>query len=281
MSNRTIRVALPALITMATCGAAGTARADVESELRADLVGRFALTRSALRSECTDHYTDNQVVGGRISGSTGETFAAGEMVKVDNVKIGAFSGLDVNLSLVEPYRLSWREGPFDVYDQRRCRVQLHFDVPREVRKDRAKARGAIEAVVAVFADEMAARGDAAWNRRKVEPYPANWEAKKREWEAWKRSQTNVRVREKTEEVLEQADRVLEYMPGDAKYLASFGAGARARSDSWSSCESMLEATFYSTGGGDGEDSRGWADGQLVAWATELAHELADCYIDDK
>ena len=52
------------------------------------------------------------------------------------------SGLDVNLTLVEPFLPSFVDGPFTVYDQRRCRVQLNFEVPREVRKDRAKALAA-------------------------------------------------------------------------------------------------------------------------------------------
>ena len=34
------------------------------------------------------------------------------------------------------------DGPFTVYDQRRCRVQLNFEVPREVRKDRVQALAA-------------------------------------------------------------------------------------------------------------------------------------------
>ena len=283
MSSCSMRMAVPVLTLGVAVLAAGAARADVEGELRAELVGRAALSRSELLSECTDHYTDNQVSGTRIAGKAGERFAAGELARIDNVKIGSFTGLDVNVSLAEPYRLAWRDGPFDVYDQRRCRAQLHFDVPREVRKDRAKSRAAIEAVLAIFGDEAAAKGDAAWNRRKVEPYPANWEAKKREWESWKRSQQNVRVRSKSEEVLERAEQVLTYMPDDAKYLAAFGAGARyRRNDSWSSCELMLDASFYVSGGApSGDDSRGWADGQLVAWATELARALADCYIEEE
>lgn len=254
-------------------------RADVESELQAELVGWFALTRSAFTSECTDHFTDNQVAGGRITGKEGTRFEAGELVRIDSVKIGTFSGLDLNLTVVEPYRLTWQDGPFEVHERRRCRAQLHFDVARDVRKDRAKARAAIEAVLTLFDHEGAAKKDAAWNRRKVEPFPADWEATRRRWEEWRRSQRNQRVREKTESVLEQADRLLSYMPSDEKYLASFGAGARSRSsESWSDCEAMLGASFYVTG--SGADSRGWADGQLVAWASQLARALQDCYLDD-
>lgn len=271
----------PSRIVLWTLVAAATSpglRADSESELRGELVGRFALTLAEVASECTDHYTDNRVAGGRISGEGGARFPPGELVRIDNIKIGAFSGLDVNISIAEPYRVSWQEGPFQLHDQRRCRAQLHFDVPREVRKDRARSRTAIESVLTVFGDPDSATAQAAWNRRKVEPYPTSWEATKREWEAWKRSQRNRLVREKSARVLEQAERVLSYMLSDEGYLASFGAGARARNaDSWSSCEAMLEASFYVSG--SGADTRGWSDGQLVSWATQLAGALQECYID--
>ena len=91
---------------------------------------------------------------------------------------------------------------------------------------------------------------------------------------------NAAVRAKTERVLDEAKRVLAYMPGDDDYLLSFAAGARARSDSWSSCEAMLDATFYSTGSG-GKSTRGWADGQHVAWANHLALALQDCYLEER
>jgi hypothetical protein len=253
--------------------------ADVEGDLKASVVGLYGLARSPLLSECSDSYTNNQVAGGRISGKAGQRFAAGELVRIDNLKLGSFAGLQVYLSIVEPYRMTWQDGPYEVHDQRRCRVQLDFEVPRDVRKDAGKSRAAIEAAVALFDLEAAARKDPAWNRREVEPYPDGWEKTKKEWQAWRKTQQNRRVREKTEEILEQAERVISYMPSDAAYLASFGAGARDRSsESWSDCDAMLSATFYVTG--SGENTRGWADGQLVSWAAQLARALADCYVEE-
>jgi len=258
--------------------AAGAAHADVESDLRSELVGRFGLAKGELVSECTDHFTDMQVVGGRLTGGTGVRLEPGELVKIDNVKVGAMAGLDVNLTLVEPFLLSFEDGTFTVYDQRRCRVQLNFEVSRDVRKDVAKSLSAIAGVIDLFDDAGAAK-KAGWNRRKVEPYPKDWEKTKREYQAWKLTQVNAAVRAKTAYVLDEARRVLNYMPGDDDYLFSFAAGARARSDSWSSCEAMLDATFYSTGSG-GKSSRGWADGQHVAWANHLAHALQGCYLEE-
>ena len=98
-------------------------------------------------------------------------------------------------------------------------------------------------------------------------------------QAWKLTQVNAAVRAETERVLDEVKRVLAYMPGDDDYLISFAAGARARSDTWSSCETMLNATFYSTGSG-GKSSRGWADGQHVAWANHLGQKLQKCYLEE-
>ncbi len=267
------------LILAAAFVCAAAAHADVEADLRSALVGRYALAKSELVSECTEHFTDMKVVGGRLAGGTGTRFAGGELLRIDNVNVGALAGLDVNLSLVEPYRLSFEDGPFEVFDQRRCRVQLNFEVPREVRKDVQKALAAVGAVLEVFDDAAAAKG-AGWNGRQVEPYPKEWEQTKREYDAWKLTQVNGLVRAKTEQVLDEGRRVLNYMASDDDYLWSFAAGARARSDSWSDCEAMLEATFYSTGSG-GKSSRGWSDGQHVAWANHLAHALQDCYVEAK
>jgi hypothetical protein len=254
------------------------AHADVEAGLRGELVGRYALVKGALVSECTDHFTDMKVVGGRLTGGVGVRFEGGELVKIDNVSAGALSGLDVNLTVLEPYLVSFADGPFQVYDERRCRVQLNFEVGRDVRKDLAKALAAVRAVLELYDDAGAARR-AGWNKRKVEPYPKEWEKTRKEYEAWKLTQVNEAVRAKTAFVLEEAGRVLTYMPGDDDYLVSFAAGARQRSDSWNDCEAMLDATFYSSGSG-GKSSRGWIDGQHVAWANHLAHALQSCYLQE-
>ncbi|MEO7793646.1 MAG: hypothetical protein ABIV06_02645 [Thermoanaerobaculia bacterium] len=268
---------LSILIVGGTLTAGGVAFADVEAGLRGELVGRYALAKGVLVSECTDHFTDMKVVGGRLAGGTGIQFEAGELVRIDNVKVGAMAGLDVNVTLVEPYLVSFPDGPFQVYDERRCRVQLNFEVARDVRKDVRKAATAVASVLDLYDDAGAAK-QAGWNERKVEPYPKGWEKTKREYEAWKLTQVNAAVRAKTTYVLDEAGRILNYMGSDDDYLWSFAAGARARSDSWSSCEAMLDASFYSTGSG-GKSSRGWADGQHVAWANHLAHALQSCFIE--
>ena len=201
------------------------------------------------------------------------------MIYIDKVSIGTFAGLDVNVSIVEPYLLSWEDGPFTVYERRRCRAQLHFEVGRDVRRDRAKSIAAVEAVLELVAGgEAQARELAGWNRRKVAPFPKDWERTQVEYAKYRMAKRNEDVRKKTEEVLEQADQALRYMDSDAEYLLSFAEGAKARSDSWSDCDAMLGASF-SASGSSAKDYEGWADGQKVAWATRLAEELQDCYVE--
>lgn len=270
-----------ALVALGLAGALAwpaSGRADVEAELRRELVGRTVVVRQAVVSECTDHYTDVEVLGDRIAGGRGERFAAGELARIDNVHLG-WSRFAVNLSLVEPYRVTWSDGPFTLHEQRTCRVQLDFDLPREARKDRVRALAAITAVVEPFADEASARRSADCNRRQVEPLPADWEATRRAHALWSAERVNAAVRLKIARLLDEAEGVLTYMPDDAAYLESFGLGARARrSETWSSCDAMLEASFYVSGSG-GTDKRGFADGQRLAWTTRLAAALAECHVE--
>ncbi len=256
-------------------------RAEVEDELRAELVGRFALTRSALLSECTESYTNVEVAGGRPSGGRGLRFAAGELARIDNVKVGALSGLDLYLSFAVPYLLSFRDGPFTLYDQRRCRVQLDFDVEREVRRDRGRSLAAIGALLELFDSESAARG-AGWNGRETEPFPADWDETRRAHAAWQIEERNRLVSAKTDELLAVTAQTLTSLSNDAEYLAGFAAGARARNDSWSSCEAMLGATFtVSRSSGSGVEKEGWSDGQRAAWAVRLARELRGCFLEQQ
>lgn len=271
------RTALVASLLLAPLGLMPErATADVESELRASFAGRYALVRGSLVSECTDHFTNMKVMGTRLAGGDGTRFDSGELVYVENISIGLMTGLDVNLTIAEPFLLSWQDGPFTVYDQRRCRAQFNFEVGRDVRRDRAKAGAAIEGVLQFFGSEAAAKKAAEWNQRQAKPYPKDWEKTRVEYEKYRLAKVNELVRQKTEDVLRQANQVLTFMKTSEEYLLSFGEGAEARSDSWSDCDSMLRASFSVSG--SGKNYQGYADGQKVAWATHLAEELQDCYI---
>jgi hypothetical protein len=251
------------------------ARADSESELQAQWRGAFALTRTALFSECTDHFTDNDALGDRAAGK-GLRFEAGEPVQVSGLD-WTISGLKVRLELREPYRVEWRDGPFTLYEQRRCRVELKF--PREARPNVAAASAAIARLIEPAASEAQTTQSPAWNRRQVADYPAGYERTRADYEAWKAAQVNQAVGRKLDDALEQAEHVVEWSQDDPDYAADFVDGLRRRrNESFSSCASALDASFYVQGSGK-KSRRGWEDGQRLAWAVNLAAELRKCFVE--
>jgi hypothetical protein len=170
------------------------------------------------------------------------------------------------------------DGPYTLYEHRLCRVQLRFDVPREVRKDAGRAEAAVLEVLEVHDSESAARDSGLWNRREPEELPEDNDQKWAEYRAWKAAQVNAAVAEKLDEVLAEGQAALQYMDDDAEYLESFALGAASKRY-WkpSSCEEALSASFYPSGSGGGS-SKGWAAGQHLAWSVAVARALQGCYV---
>ncbi|KAB2965194.1 MAG: hypothetical protein F9K18_06775 [Thermoanaerobaculia bacterium] len=269
-----LRRALVALLSLTPA----VAVADVESDLRARLRGRSAIVLSAVASECTEHYSDNQAAGGYASGSGPVQLPAGELATIDNVHIG-WTRFDVNLTLVTPFRVPIVDGPFQLFEHRPCRVQLAFDVPRDVRKDLDRAEATVLAILEVHPSPDAARASGSWNGREPEPLPADSEERWAEYRVWKAAQVNVEIRRKLDTVLADAQAALRNMRDDAEYLESFALGAASRRyDSTSSCDALLSASFYPSGSG-GKSSRGYADGQRVAWSLNIARGLQGCWVE--
>ena len=265
--RRSIPVALATLLLPAA------AFADAQGELRAQWQGVWALTRTAMFSECTDHFTDNAVAGEAVSGKA-IRFAAGEPVQVNGVD-WTMTGLKVRIELREPFRVEWRDGPYTLYEQRRCRVELKF--PREARPNAAAASAAIARVLERLAEADIASSP-AWNHREVEAYPADYARVRTEHETWRAAQTNAAVQRKLDQALDDASHVVEWSQGDADYAADFTAGLyERRSEEFSSCESALDASFYVHGSGKAS-KRGWEDGQRLAWAVHLASALRGCFV---
>jgi len=268
-------LALAASLTLS----AGARAADTEDLLRSHLRGRWAILRSPVASECSDHYSDNDVAGRFASGPGPVSLPVGELVSIDNVHAGWTSGLDVNLGLAVPYRVRIVDGPYTLYEIRSCRVQLNFDVSREVRKDAARAEAAVLEILEVHDSESEARASGLWNRRQTEALPADSAATWAEYRVWKAAQVNVAFRRKLEDVLADAQATLRSLQDGPEYLESFALGVEARrNDSAPSCESALSSSFYVSGSG-GKNKRGFEDGQRVAWATNVARALQGCFVD--
>ena len=256
----------------AVAGAA--AAASPEDELRAEWKGSYVVTRAPLFSECTEHFTDNQVTGGRVTSPEPRRFDTGELAQVSGLDLG-WTGLKVRIELLEPYRVSWTDGPFTLYRQSRCRAELRFDLPRETRKSSAATSPEIARLLQRFETLPAAEASSAANGRRVEPYPEGWKKTEADYEAWKATQVNADVQHKIDWAIDQANQVLAEVEDDPAYGAAFAAGVESRRyDSFSGCPSMLDASFYSSNGKRGE---AFTDGERLAWLLQLARDLRDCF----
>jgi hypothetical protein len=261
-------------LLLAIAGSAAAAKP--EDELRAEWNGTYVVTRVALFSECSDHFTDNRAADGRLSSSESRRFEVGEVARVSGLDLG-WTGLKLRLELAEPYRVTWNDGPFTLHRISRCRAEVGFDLPREARKTSAAASPEIARLFERFPSLAAAQASPRANGRRVEPLPADWERTRAEYEAWKTARVNEDVERKLAWAIDQANRILGGMEDDPAYLAAFAEGvASRRYSSSSSCPLMLDATYYPSERKKGE---GWTDGEALAFYVQLARDLRQCFTE--
>lgn len=267
------------------------AAAGLEDELERAWVGAWVVVRVEVSSDCSGTYTNNEVRGRLVSSRGRHRFGDGELARVDKLNLRS-ERVDLYLSLAAAILVPRQDGPFTLYDERSCRVQLMVDVPRPVLK--AGVRREVDAVLleAVERHESVAiaRQSGGWNRRERDPLPADYELTLARHAVWKAEETNRALARARQEALEQASSALERVGEDGDYLAGFAAGVEVqRRRSSPSCGSLVGARFDSDeqrpprerqgdSPADRSFKRGFRDGQLVLWATRLARAVEGCFV---
>jgi hypothetical protein len=239
-------------------------------------------------SHCDGSYSNNQVSGRRVSGKGPQRLAPGELGKVHKVTAGR-SRVDVLVDLDESLLVPFRDGPFELWNEVHCRVELQFEVPREVVKagDVEAAEATLAQVLERFEDRQGAERSAAWNRRRRQPYPEDYEETLAEYRAWKAEQTNAAVAARIDRAVDEAAEAARRMrAADAAYVAGFAAGVEELERvSYGDCPSLLSAGFWAVKRSPPRERRddrafcdGFDDGQLLAWSLELARRLRGCFV---
>jgi hypothetical protein len=270
--------------------AASAHAADLEKELAGRWRGSWVIVNVDVRSDCTAAYTNNRLNGRRVAGSGSFSFGAGELAQIDKVDLHR-ARLDLKLALAEPVRASWQEGPFTLYRQASCRIELEAELPREVvaKKDLGAVERALGQVLERYDARPDAEGSKTWNGREVEPYPDDYEATLAEHGRWKAEQANAAVQQRLVQVEAEAARVADRIASDPEYVAGFAQGVeRSRSLSWPACEAMVsggvEALVVHAPTGSRSDAerrrdRGFEDGQRLLVSLELRRRLPGCFVD--
>jgi hypothetical protein len=274
-----------ALVASFSAASAG----DLQRELAGRWRGSWVIVEVGIHSDCGGMYTNNRLNGRRVSGSGAFTFGAGELAQIDKVDLHR-ARLDVLLTLGEPMRTSWQDGPFTLYGQASCRVELQAELPRSV-----VANGDVTAVERALSQALErhdAREEAersrSWNARQVEPYPDDYEDTLAEHARWKADQANAAVRDRIGQAQAETVRVTERIESDGAYLSGFAEGVeRARDLAWPACEGMVrggvEGFVSRLPGGDKADAqrrhdRGFEDGQRLVVSLELSRRLPGCFV---
>jgi hypothetical protein len=278
-----------ALLVLAGLLAAGRpARADdLERALEARLRGAWAIATVEVYSDCAGTYTNNHVTAGGVASRGDRRFAPGELAKVDKLSLKR-SGLDLFLTLAAPVLRPRLEGPFQLFDERECKVQLMFELDRRLvaSEDTAGVLAAVDAVLETAPSLDAAQGAERWNRRERESYPEDYELTLARYEAWKAEQANLAVAARSEQALADALRDLERVHRDPPYADGFAAGVEAmRAWAETDCASLVIASFSSAEQGPPKErgpDRAWTlgfhDGQELAFNLRLVDRLRGCFV---
>lgn len=265
--------------------------ADLEDDLEQAWVGAWVVTKVETASDCSGTYTNVEVRGLRSTSRGSRRFGEGELARIDKLNQKS-DRVDLYLSVAEPILVPRTDGPFTLYDQRSCRVQLMVDVPKAVLKSGrlAEVEAALLESVERHETEASARRSEAWNRRERDPYPRDYEETLARHAAWKAEEVNRALAATRLAALDEAAQALSRVTDDPDYLAGFAAGVEAqRRRSAPGCSSLAGAGFSGEeerapgdrrGSSPAERSfqRGFRDGQVVAWATRVARAVEGCFV---
>jgi hypothetical protein len=274
------------LVTMGAAIVADlTSASELGNRLDRELKGGWGVLEVEVYSACGGTYSNNQIGAAGVASKAPHRFAAGELVKVDAVKVKK-QRVDLLLTVATPLRDSHMDGPFELYDQRSCRVQLMVFVPREAvkSKDLETLLSGVKPHLTLYPSRDEAELSDGWNGREIEPLPDDYEETLYRHAVWKAEGTNTAVRSGIEDALTEAAEVIEDLDRDPDYLAGFGEGAEKMSAfSITSCDSLLSVSFTTyQKNAPADRSRnfkdGWGDGQRLSFHVLLADRLRSCLV---
>jgi hypothetical protein len=258
-----------------------------QKEIKGRWLGAWVVLRTESTSDCGGRYTNNRVSGELVRGQGAHRFQPGELGKVDKIDLKK-ARLDVLLTLSEKLLSPYREGPFTLYAERTCKVELEVTLPREVVKSRNM--DAVEQALTLVLERHAtldrARQSDTWNEREMEPYPEDYQRTLAELEVWRAEQRNAQVEGQRSKAMQEIFRLTERIDRDAEYLAGFADGVEyARSQPLDECDELIshEIDQYrkrqagKTGQGAAQE-RGYEDGQLLVHGLTMIRELPGCLV---
>lgn len=270
--------------------AAPAAGGELEDELRRRWVGRWVVTAVEAQSDCDGSYTNNRMLGARPVSSGHYRLAGGELGRIDNLHLRR-SRIDLLIALDEPLRLSFRDGPFELFEQALCLIELRLPAPRSAvrRRQVEPLEELISTAVAGFDSRDEAAASPYASGRTVEPLPDGYEATLAAYRQFQAARLRDALADRLGTALDRAARLAAGAADDADYASGLAAGAddseADRRVSGARCEELPATELYPRRGKapDGLDEAaaerwldGYRDGQRLMFEILLAQRLARC-----
>jgi len=148
----------------------------LEQNLESRWLGAWVVTTVETQSDCNDSFTANRVNGRLVSSRGGHRFEKGELARVERVDAKR-SRVDLRLSITEPVLRSYSDGPFTLYEEATCRIEIEVEIPRDMVK--AKDASSIDRTLAPLLERFAtleqAERSRRFNGRRRDDYPEDYE----------------------------------------------------------------------------------------------------------
>ena len=276
----------PFVLTVFLLAAAAVAGgSELGDRLDRELKGAWGVLEVEVYSACSGTYSNNEVGGSGVASKAPRRFNPGELVKLDKVKVKR-SRVDLLMTRIEPVLVLRVDGPFELYDERHCQVQLIFNVPREVIKtgDVETVLELVRSAFTIHPSPEAARDSDDWNGREREPFPAVYEMTVARYAVWKAEEANIAIAARAAQALAEATNIVDHIDRDADYLDGLAAGVeRMRSVTLGDCGVLVTArvSTYDRNPPSDQSSRwkdGYRDGQRLLFDLMLAERLKHCQV---
>ncbi len=269
----------------------GSFPSSLERGLKSRWLGAWVLTTVETYSACSGRHTSNRVNGRLVSSKGRHRFHRGELARVERVDVKR-RRIDLYLSVVEPLLVPHRHGPFTLYNEVACKIELEVEVPRELvkAKDAASLDRTLAPILERFADIEGARRAASWNERERAPFPDDYERTLARHAIWQAEQNNALVQARMDEALRETSEITARIGSDPAYLSAFANGVQAARDlDFGDCSGLLAIDLSKgpsrvsrarnqEGRTPPRTSRGYRDGEHLVLGLEMLANLPECFV---
>jgi hypothetical protein len=277
-------------LTFACCALAAlpAGAGSFEDAVRARWRGAWVVTEIETFSSCNGRYSNNDVSGQYVAARAGRPFEPGELAKVDSVQVRR-KKVELSITIAGRTLFPRQDGPFTLYDQRKCQIELEVAIPRDLLKSKnvEEVDRLLASIASRFATFDEAQASSDWNGREADEYPDDYEITLARHSVWQAEQLNLRIDEQLDHSLVVDNELAREVDGNPVYLAGFAEGARAMRE-WRErdCGRLVGSTavtFRLKAPEEHKENTTWCDGyhdgQALIYNLAILSRLPACYVE--